>query len=437
MVHVPEKPPSWRSVIESRPELIAELSQSTEVNTLISKADARYYYWDKIRVQPLSSEINKSEVWAYLRFLRHSKMKQLPLKDREDNSFTCWLPDELQSILHQIDRTTAESLQLTDPRNTKRYSARSLMEEAITSSQIEGAVATIRDAKKMLLQVRRPRDLSEQMIYNNYRTMQSIKEVCSQPLDHNLLWKIHSIITHNTLDDKEAEGRYRRSDEPVRIETTEGEILFEPPLAEEVAERMEALFVFANDSSEELHPVVKAMVLHFTLAYIHPFIDGNGRMARALFYWYLIRHDYWLFEYVSISPAILKRTSQYARAYLYSELDEGDLTYFLHFHARIVLEALDELKIFLERDRTKRSDAVLKLERYPDLNLRQAGLIQRALTLDNQLFSIKEHQQEQRISYQTARSDLLQLDKVGLLRCIRRGKTLYFIATEDLADKLK
>ena len=64
-----------------------------------------------------------------------------------------------------------------------------------------------------------------------------------------------------------------------------------------------------------LHPVIRSILLHFWVAYDHPFVDGNGRNARALFYWSMLRHGFWLAEFFSISHEILKAPRKYYRAF--------------------------------------------------------------------------------------------------------------------------
>src|SRR5260221_12066996 len=113
---------------------------------------------------------------------------------------------------------------------------------------------------------------------------------------------------------------------------------------------MEEFCLFANDSKNEnffLHPIAKAIILHFLIGYIHPFSDGNGRTARALFYWYLIKKGYWLIEYMSVSRIILSSKAQYARAYQYTELDHNDCTYFILYNLKCIGRALEELKAYI------------------------------------------------------------------------------------------
>jgi Fic family protein len=441
MVKIPEKAPDWRSIIKKNPQLLFNLPQSEIMKALIEKSDSSYYYWDKIRCQLLPKELDKKEVWAFIRFRRQMNMNFSPLADVKGNLFAFWLTDFIQKNLHLIDQNTSGNLTLSDPGGERhaavKYIVGSSMEEAITSSQIEGAVATIKDAKEMLITERKPRDKSEQMIYNNYLTMQSIKNLDKRKLDLKLLLDLHVSITKDTLESHQQEGRFRSAKEDINIATPYGEILFTPPAAEEIEERLEALCRFANDQHDHsfIHPVIKAIILHFWMAYIHPFVDGNGRMARTLFYWYLLKHKYWLFEYISISKFILQKNTQYALAYLYSEHDENDLTYFIHFNIRVIMEAVEELRKHIQQQREKDDDVRTELVEFSELNLRQIRIVQHALDHPSEVFTIKKHQNLNRIAYQTARTDLLELVDKGWLKMIQKGKTFYFIPIEQLKQK--
>jgi Fic family protein len=288
MVKIPEKGPDWRLLAKESLKKVFD-SQSTEIKEFIDKADKFYYPWEKIKYEPIPAGFDKEEVWSFIRFKRYLSSRPSPITDINGKEFTFWLTDEIQKNLHLIDQNTSGNLALgnsgNDAKASSKYIVTSLMEEAITSSQIEGAVAAIKEAKKMLAEKRRPKTKSEQMIYNNYQTMQSVKKLCSQDLSLELLLQLHISITKDTLDAKEDEGRFRTQHDKVRIETASGELLFIPPNAEEVKERLDLLCLFANDKSNTpfIHPVVKAIMLHFWMAYIHPFTDGNGRVARTLF----------------------------------------------------------------------------------------------------------------------------------------------------------
>ncbi len=443
MVKIPEKSPDWQNIIKKNFKKIVEFDKVPEIQALIEKSDQQYYYWDKIRSQPLSKDIDKEKVWAFIRFRRHMNSIAAPICDINDKPFTFWLTDDIQKKLHLIDQNTGGNLALWDPGNDKKASAKymisSLMEEAITSSQIEGAVATIKEAKKMLLEKRKPRNTSEKMIYNNFVTIQSIKKFLKNNLSTDFLLELHVSITKDTLEEKKDEGRFRLPEDKVTVSTNYGEVLFTPPPAEEIQKRLEPLINFANDLDVKpfIHPVVKAVILHFWLAYIHPFTDGNGRMARTLFYWYMLKHQYWLFEYTSISKTILKRTTKYANAYLYSEHDENDLTYFIHFHLDIIMNAIEDLKKHIQAEREKKQRALAEISEYPDLNIRQTRIIQHIMSHPHDILTIKTHQNINSVAYQTARTDLLKLEESGWLKSIKKGKTYYFVPTDNLSEKLK
>lgn len=444
MPKLPEKAPDWQKIIKKDFKKIFKLAESHVIKSLIEKTDRLYYYWDKIRCQPLPVEFDRDEVWAFIRFRRHMNSHVLPVLDIKEKPFTFWLTDNIQRNLHLIDQSAGGGLAFWDLESDKKasvkYMIRSLMEEAITSSQIEGAVTTIKDAKKMLLEKRTPKNTSEQMIYNNFLTMQSIKEeICRKDLSVELLLKLHISITKDTLEAKIDEGRFRTSEDNISVATNYGDILFTPPPSEEIQKRLNALIDFANNKTDKafIHPVIKAIILHFWMAYIHPFIDGNGRMARTLFYWYMIKHGYSLFEYTSISKTILKRTTKYANAYLYSEYDDNDLTYFINFHIDVIMDAVEDLKKHIQEEMEKNQRMCLEITEHPDLNLRQTRIIQHVLSHPQDILTIKMHQNINRVAYQTARTDLLELEGKGWLKSIKKGKTFYFVPTDNLWEKLE
>jgi Fic family protein len=107
----------------------------------------------------------------------------------------------------------------------------------------------------------------------------------------------------------------------------DGKPIHKPPPAEQLPERMQLLCDFANESDNGerfVHPVIRAILLHFWLAYDHPFEDGNGRTARILFFWLMRIRGYWLAEYLPISRFIRKAPANSARAFMETETDEGD-----------------------------------------------------------------------------------------------------------------
>lgn len=198
---------------------------------------------------------------------------------------------------------------------------------------------------------------------------------------------------------------------------------------------------FANRDADDgafMHPVVRAVLLHFRLAFDHPFEDGNGRTARALFYWSMLHHDYRLFEFISISRFLKKAPAQYAQAFLHVETDGNDLTYFIAHQVDVIGRAIDELDQYLDTRVRQVQRIERMLERSTDLNPRQLALLAHAVRHPDAEYTTRSHQTSHNTAYATARADLFRLAELGLLDRRRVGrKTHVFRAPPDIEARLK
>jgi Fic family protein len=419
-------------------------SRLVELLTIVPKNSLRgtYFPWDEIRFRTPPAGLTPLEHWQALKFYRTRDYRELPLKDKKGRSFQYLIPEHISEALHQLDMKAGGVIDTAPLSFTEegrdQYLVTSLMEEAITSSQLEGAAATRLVAREMLRTERRPRDIGERMILNNFLTMQRIRELRHERLTPDLILEIHRRVTDGTLSDPDAAGRFRRPEESVDVSDDYGEIYHVPPVAAELPARLDNMLAFANGETPEhfFHPILRAIVLHFWLAYDHPFVDGNGRTARALFYWSMLRSGYWLFEYLSISHIILKSPAQYARAFLYTEGDDNDLTYFFDYHVRVLQRAIAALHDYIARKRAEDQRIQLLLKSASDLNFRQRSVLHHALNNPDQHYTVGAHRFSHNISLQTARTDLQRLEKLGLFRSFRRGNAQVFVAVENLEAKM-
>ncbi len=352
---LPLKPPPFEHLVET---LAAKATGHADLLKLYSdKTPEKYLHWDQLRHRKVPTGIRREEWWFLIKLKRFVNSKNINLVDRQKKPFKYNLTESISEMLHRIDMETNRLLARKEDRNITpqtrdRYVIRSLINEAITSSQIEGATTTHEVAKEMIRTERRPRHKSEQMILNNYMAMRKIVELKDEPLTPELVFHIHDIVTRRTLDEPSASGRFRNEYEDIKVYDNERRtVLHDPPLFSELPARMKKMCDFANckDNSGFTHPVLRSIILHFWLAYDHPFYDGNGRTARALFYWSMLHRGYWLFEFISISQFMLKTKSRYTRAYLYTENDENDLNYFIIYHLNVILKATDALYEYLDR----------------------------------------------------------------------------------------
>lgn len=249
----------------------------------------------------------------------------------------------------------------------------------------------------------------------------------------------HRRITQDTLDTGDAAGRLRRSDENVRVEDNDGEIVHVPPPAEQLKQRLVDLCAFANGDTPAafIHPVIRAITLHFWLAYDHPFVDGNGRTARALFYWAMLRHNYWLFSFISISTILRKAPAQYARGFIATETDANDLTYFVLAQLKVIGQAIALLEATIKRKNEEIKSFEAQLADLDLFNHRQLALLLHGMKHPGFRYSIRSHGASHKVSYQTARTDLLTLARHGLLEHRKRGRQFLFLAPADLEQRLK
>jgi Fic family protein len=402
----------------------------------------KYLHWDVLRRLKPPNGYSYEEWWAALKFRRQVQTKPVPLTDPLGNSFTYSTVDPITERLQKIDQGAGGFIrmpdQVTNPEVRDQYYVNSLIQEAITSSQLEGAATTRAVAKEMIRTGRPPHDKSEQMILNNFITMRRINALKNETLSSELVLEIHRIITEKTLEHDSAAGRFRLPNERIVVADMYGEVFHDPPPAEQLQERMGLLCDFANAKIPEgfVHPVLRSIILHFWLAYDHPFVDGNGRVARALFYWSMLRHGYWLFEFISISQILLKAPAKYARAFLYTETDENDLTYFILHQLDAIQRAIKELHDYIAR-KTRALQAIeSRLHGITVLNHRQQALISHALRHPQQRYTFSSHQMSHNVVYQTARTDLLNLARRGLLTGRKVSRTWYFTPVPDLEDRL-
>lgn len=434
-------PPSFQKLLREQGDMtkfdrVMELART-------ERLFRHYLHSDKLRRYPAPEGFTHEEWWLALKFQRLGLLKPVTLFDKQGHPFMFCVPELVQEELHEIDMGAGATLSvpepITNPQTRDQYLVRSLIEEAITSSQLEGAATTREVAKEMIRTGRPPRDVDEQMILNNYATMRRIIELKDEPLTPKRVFEIHRLVTDKTLDDASAAGRLRKPEEQRVVGDDFGEIYHDPPPAEQLEKRLKAMCAFANAETPGyfVHPVVRAIILHFWLGYDHPFVDGNGRTARALFYWAMLHRGYWLFEFISISQILRKAPIKYARSFLYTETDDNDLTYFIVAQTRVIRRAIQELHEYIDQKTKEVRQLESRVRVLNMFNHRQVELVRHALKHPYQEYTIESHRKSHDVVYQTARADLLDLQKRGVLETKKRGKRMIFTVPRDLSDRLK
>ncbi|MEJ7811500.1 MAG: Fic family protein [Gemmatimonadaceae bacterium] len=449
---IPVSPPPLHELVArvaASPDGVRRYAHIFDLDGIGPAPGGEYRHWDTFRQVAPPAGHTVEEAWLAVKLARQSLYRRLPLASASGKPFVYALPNPALEMLHRVDRDAGGSIrgeaqleQVTGTATRDTYLFKSLVEEAITSSQLEGASTTRQVAKAMIQEGRAPRDRSERMIYNNYQALLFVRRALDQSLTPEVVFELQRILTEGTLDDPEAAGRFRRADEHIVVSDEIGQTLHTPPPASQLTARLRAMCDFANgDGGDFIPPAVRAVLLHFWLAYDHPFVDGNGRTARALFYWSMARHGYWLCEFVSISRVLKRARAAYGRSFLYTETDGNDATYFILHQLRVLLRAIDDLHEYLRRKSAelRAADDLVRRARWlrAELNPRQLALVNHAMENQDALYTVESHRVSHGVSYETARSDLLALARAGLLEKRKRGRTFNFVVPADLKRRLQ
>lgn len=405
----------------------------------------RYLSWSEFRHRNPKDIYLK---WAATKINRSHIQNKLQFDNLE--VIFC-VPSSLNALLHHIDKLGGGFIGSGNPNGfsskeqSKFLIGSLMMEEAIHSAQLEGASTTRRVAKDMLVQARKPKNQSERMILNNYLLMQHACSAKDNALSVELILELHRVATDGAIDNNAVSGEFRLSDD-IYISDGYGQIVHTPPPAGEIDGLINGLIAFANTNHDGenavfIHPLVKAIILHFLLSHIHPFGDGNGRTARALFYWFVLKNGYWLFEFLSISKHLLMAPIQYTKAFVNTQSDDNDVTYFLYHQLQVIKKAIEDLQNYIAQKQTKHQDiaglvANFCIKNGVSFNERQLQIVQKALKQAGVMFTSKEISNMFAVADNTARKDLLELSQYGLLATIKDGKTTKFVAPSDLAQLL-
>lgn len=394
----------------------------SNIMPIVDKVNADYEYWDKAKYKKLPEGYTPQMLWTNV---KASRLRNMILVWEKYGINLC-VTSQMQRLCHEFDMKFGSFWEVegdTQTAEKKYYLSSSLMEEAIYSSKMEGASTTRIVAKDMLRKKKSPQNKSQQMIANNYNTIQYIVEHKDEPLTEETLLHIHRLMTEKTMDNPEDTGRFRTNDKVVVADMVEGDIIYTPPSFQEIPEFVESLCDFFNNDNPRtfIHPIIRGIIVHFMLAFMHPFADGNGRTARALFYWYMLKEKYWLTEYMSISRVIAKSKPSYEKSFRYVENDGNDIGYFVAYNLRALDISFQQLTDYIQRKQREKK-AATSFMIAGNINYRQAMILQRLKEEPNTIMTVKDVQEQFSVSSMTARKDLSDLVQQGYLTEIAINK---------------
>lgn len=408
-------------------------------NNLNKYSDENYLYWDKIKYKEVPKGIkNNKELWWFIKFMRNLNYIT-PISNENGEFFKFWELQFSKELLHEIDKN-ASGVFFTSSSETdkKMFIANWMLEEAISSSQLEWASTTTKNAKKMIKEKRKPITKDEQMIMNNYEAMSFIKDsLIKKELEKSDLLYLQSVLTKNTLEKSTEEWRYRKDTDDIIVEF-EWKTAHTPPNEKVLNKELKKFIDFANNKGNSkifVHPIIRAILIHFWIWYLHPFCDWNWRTARALFYWYLLKNDYFGFSYIPLSTVIKDSRIDYAKSYIYSEQDDLDVTYFINYNLRKIKIALKKFKKEV-KERFKKNKNNLNKLRHLNLNERQKKLLNHFLEKNDNYTNATTHMNYYSISKKTSISDLKDLREKGFILSIKSWRNVNYFPIKDLETKI-
>lgn len=377
----------------------------------------KYLTKDQLRYRVKAADFNA--YWADIEKQRLENSIKLPLLDKEKRNLYYNLTEETIQNINQIEEL-AKKANIEDiiPDDIKSSSlVETLIDEAFSSSVIEGAHSTRKRAMEMILNQEAPVNKSEKMILNNYTTLKYTMDNIDRDIDHDYIIDIWKMLTINTLDKEDITTGYR--DRDVFVKSSES-IIYQGPEPKDVIPMMDSLTNYIN-SIEDINPIIKSCIIHYYFVYVHPFIDGNGRTARALMNLYLIKYEMDFFKYFSISKILTEKRSAYYKAIKCSEDFGSDLTYFIDFYSKLLLDTIKSIKQSYVNTYGQKLVFDTLVDKNIIINDREEKLITSLLKGKRLIIDVKDYTKMMKVVQETGRKDLDNLYNIGILSKIKRG----------------
>lgn len=402
-------------------------------------ADGRWLHFDEL-VRRWPKDVNFPLAWSLVKLMRTSEVSPLLQIGESEKTSTFKLTSSTQRAISLTDQKTTHAqltsmLEKIGEKAHAQYLVDGLTEdEAISSSQLEGAVTTTRVAKKLLQSKAKGKTVSEKMIVGNMKMMNYIWEKRDEKLSLDFISGLHEVGTEGIDDDEYKPSVFRFTDD-VRVQDNEGNTIHQPPSSDGLEGRLQKIIDWIGYEHHEqtdnsyIHPLIKALTLHFCIGYEHPFYDGNGRVARALFYWCMFKHGFSGFRYMPISHLLKKAPAKYAKSYLYTETDDLDLTYFIDYQCSIITRAIYEFELTYNETRIK----ILEFDNF----MMDSGLFRKLKEKENILFHVaksgiastftaQDASKNLDCSQNTALKALNRLVKLNLFNKVKSGRGFIF-----------
>lgn len=237
------------------------------------------------------------------------------------------------------------------PYYEKQFRDDALVRTVHYGTHIEGNELNLDQAEKVLAGqnvVARDRDIQE--VINYRKAMEFLEETRErkQEINEEFIKRLHKTTVNKILPVEKC-GEYRKTQVVIKNNQT-GQVSFRPPEAPKISPQIKDLLVFIESSlNQDIHPVLKSGIVHYELVKIHPFLDGNGRVARALSTLILFLEGYDIRKFFSLEEYFDKNAQEYYSALQSVERTRGDLTQWLEYFTQGLAIELSKIKTKVER----------------------------------------------------------------------------------------
>lgn len=392
------------------------------------------------RLVPVPGEPNAVEgVWSMVRISREP-YRTLPFADAAGTPFRYArgahhdLAMELEfARVHQglsIERW------LREPVGTDYLAERMRRAEAWATSALDGFDLPAAHVREMFEQGRFPAtagELAVRKAYSELHRMQSLDLRAVPSLEW--LLGLHERVTAGTTARADAPGRLRRpGEQPAHAGVAPAGIPLPP--AEALPEQLAAVLAMFDRKPLDWMTVEKALLALFAISVLRPFAEGNGRMARLLYYGFLaMRQPATPVQLVAVSP-ILHRLHDPFGAWTRAAVEDGnDVGYFVHPAMYLVRGAMRRVQrtLYLLDD----VDHAVRA-RFPraELNARQLQVLAGFIRRPQRAVTVEAHRRNHATVYETARTDLAVLADLGLARQEKQGRAFIYHPPDALADRI-
>lgn len=329
----------------------------------------------------------------------------------------------------QVQVASQHLKQLMQNYSGEKYGIKAMEDEIVSTFLIE-KIETKRESVRRILSGRAPESESEEKIYALKKGLDFISNPENKITVENLN-KLYRLSINECLDAKNRlppNALYRNAS--VSVINSQGETIHSGLEFEKLPAYAKNLIDFINDDSDEIDQVLKSAMIHYYIAYLHPYFDGNGRTARLLQLWYLVQKGYTSALFIPFSLFINQHKTKYYQSFkLISEnetvADVSDMTPFLYFFTQNVISKIEIYDVnasFLSdfKDYLNAGKITKKEKELFYFVLSNYG---------SNEFSTKDLEKDYRnVAYATVRSFVLKFERNGLIKSKKYGaRTRYFI----------